>query len=93
MATETITIELDADQAREFEELCSDMGMSMDEAIMIFIRELIRQKRFPFDLDAEIPNAETIAAIKETELMKAGRLPCKTYANVDELMKDLLSED
>ena len=92
MATATITIELDADLAREFEELCSETGMSMDEAIMVFIRESIRQKRFPFDLDAEIPNAETVAAIKETELSLAGRLPCKTYANVDDLMKELLTD-
>ena len=92
MATTTITIELDADLVREFEELCAEMGMTMNEAIMIFFRESIRQNGFPFDLDAEIPNAETVAAIKETELFKAGRLPCKTYANVDEIMKDLPSE-
>lgn len=92
MATATITIELDADLAREFEELCSETGMSMDEAIMVFIRESIRQKRCPFDLDADIPNAETVAAIKETELSQAGRLPCKNYATVDDLMKDLLTD-
>ncbi len=90
MATATITIELDADLAREFEELCSETGM--DEAIMVFIREPIRQKRCPFDLDADMPNAETVAAIKETELSQAGRLPCKNYATVDDLMKDLLTD-
>ncbi len=38
-----------------------------------------------------IPNAETIAAIKEVEEMKKNPHLYKSYNNVDEMMKDILT--
>lgn len=41
----------------------------------------------------EIPNAETIEAIKEVEAMKKGKSIGKTYKSVDEMFDDLIMKD
>ena len=38
-------------------------------------------------------NDETLEAIREAHLISEGKLPSKSFDNVDELMKDLLSDD
>lgn len=41
----------------------------------------------------EVPNAETIEAIKEIEAMKKDPFIGKTYESVDEMIDDLIMED
>lgn len=41
----------------------------------------------------EIPNADTIAALKEVEEMMAHPEKYKSYSSIEELMKDLLADD
>lgn len=40
----------------------------------------------------EVPNAETIEAIKEVEAMKKDKTIGKTYESVDEMLDDLINE-
>lgn len=41
----------------------------------------------------EVPNAETIEAIKEIEAMKKGKTIGETYKSVDEMFDDLIMKD
>lgn len=41
----------------------------------------------------EVPNAETIEAIKEVEAMKKDKSIGKTYESVDEMFDDLIMKD
>lgn len=41
----------------------------------------------------EVPNAETIEAIKEVEAMKKDKTIGKTYKSVDEMFDDLIMKD
>ena len=41
----------------------------------------------------EVPNAETIEAIKEIEAMKMDKTIGKTYESVDEMFDDLIMKD
>jgi DNA-damage-inducible protein J len=47
----------------------------------------------PFELRREIPNAVTIAAMKEAEDIAAGRIQAKSYSSAKEMIDDILSED
>lgn len=53
------------------------------------LREVAREKRIPFELSADIPNAETIEAIQEVKRLKANPGLGKTYTNVDQMMEEL----
>ena len=91
MASTNINIRMDSDLKKQFEAFCSDMGMSMTTAFNIFAKKSVREYRIPFEIGGEAPNAETMEAVNEVKRMKADKTIGKTYADVDEMMKDLLA--
>ena len=66
MATENVTIRMDAELKRQAEELFSDLGLNMTTAITAFARQAVREQQLPFRL-SRVPNAETRAAMAEAE--------------------------
>ncbi len=91
MANTNVNIRMDADLKRQFESFCSDMGLTMSAAFNIFARKAVREYRIPFEISGENPNAETIEAINEVRQMKADPSLGKRYADVDEMVNDILS--
>ena len=87
MAQTNINIRIDANRKKEFEEFCEAVGLTM---FNIFIQRTLRDYRIPFDIGAEMPNAETKEAIKEVQRMKSDPVRGKTYTDVDTMMKDIL---
>ena len=90
MAQTNINIRIDANRKKEFEEFCEAVGLTMTAAFNIFIQRTLRDYRIPFDIGAEMPNAETKEAIKEVQRMKSDPVRGKTYTDVDTMMKDIL---
>ena len=89
--TTTISIRLDAELKRQAEQLFSELGMNMTTAFNIFLRQAVRQQQIPFEITLEVPNAETIAAMEEAE--RISRDPSvKGYADVDEMIRELLTD-
>ena len=91
MASTNINIRMDSDLKKQFENFCADMGMTMTTAFNIFAKKAVREYRIPFEIGAEIPNAETMEAINEVKRMKADPTLGKTYTDVDEMMRELLA--
>lgn len=89
--TTNINIRMDADLKRQFEAFCADMGMTMTTAFNLFAKKTVREYRIPFEIGAEIPNAETAEALEEVRRMKADPSLGKAYGDVDEMMRELLS--
>ena len=90
MANTNINIRMDSDLKRQFEAFCVDMGMSMTTAFNNFAKKVVREYRIPFEIGAEVSNAETMEAIQEVQRMKADPSIGKTYDDVDRMMEDLL---
>ena len=90
MAQTNVSIRMDAELKRQFEDFCADIGMSMTTAITVFAKKAVRENRIPFQVDREIPNEETKAAIEETRRMIEDPSYGKSYTDVDEMMRDLL---
>ena len=66
--------------------------MSMTTAFTVFAKKAVRENRIPFQLDRDIPNEETIAAIEEVRRMKADPTLGKGYTDVKQMFKELLEE-
>lgn len=64
----------------------ASMGLTVSDAFRILLTRIAREKALPFE--PLVPNAETIAAMKEA---RCGNLP--SFSNVDELMTDLNAKD
>lgn len=91
MAQTNVNIRMDAELKRQFEDFCADVGMTMTAAVTVFAKKVVRENRIPFPVDREIPNEETKAAIKESQRMIEDPNFGKSYTDVDEMMKELLS--
>ncbi len=91
MANTSINIRMDAELKRQFEALYAK-GITMTTAFNIFAKKAVREYRIPFEISGEVPNTETIEAIKEVKKMKADPSLGKSYSNVDQMMEELLAD-
>lgn len=89
MATVNMSIRMDTELKKQADAMLADMGLNMTTAMNMFLRQVVRQGRIPFEIATDIPNAETVAAIQEMDDMISGKIPTKKYASTDELFKDL----
>ena len=89
MATVNMSIRMDTELKKQADAMLSDMGLNMTTAMNMFLRQVVRQGRIPFEIATDIPNAETLAAMKEVDDIISGKIPVKKYTSTDELFKDL----
>ncbi|MBQ7793307.1 MAG: type II toxin-antitoxin system RelB/DinJ family antitoxin [Clostridia bacterium] len=89
MATVNMSIRMDTELKKQADAMLSDMGLNMTTAMNMFLRQVVRQGRIPFEIATDIPNSETLAAMKEVDDMINGKIPAKKYTSTDELFKDL----
>ena len=89
MGQTTLNVRMDEDLKRRFDSFCAEVGMNATVAVNLFVKAVIREQRIPFEITTA-PNQDTRAAIEETEKDLTSR-KLKSYANVDEMMKELLS--
>lgn len=90
MANANVTIRMDEDLRKEATALFDDLGISLNQAITLFVKQAVREQKIPFEISRNIPNKETLDAFKEIELMKAGKVPYKAYDNIDDMFEDAL---
>ena len=86
MALTNINIRMDEQLKRQFDDLCSQLGLNMSTAINIFAKTMVRRKGIPFEVSLDVPNSETLAAIDD---VNNGRNLSKTFHSVKDLMEDL----
>jgi len=74
MAAQTSMLHVRVDDATKQEATAAleAVGLSVSDAVRLFLRRVVIEKGFPLEL--KVPNAETRAALEEShELMKSGR--------------------
>ena len=89
MATVNMSIRMDTELKKQADAMLADMGLNMTTAMNMFLRQVVRQGKIPFEIATDIPNSETLAAMKEVNDMINGKIPAKKYTSTDELFKDL----
>jgi DNA-damage-inducible protein J len=91
--TAVINVRTEPDIKAQAESLYKSMGVSLTDAINMFLYKSIDYRGLPFELVREIPNAETIAAMKEAEDIASGRVESKSYSSFKDMLDDALAED
>lgn len=85
--TTNLNIRMDTELKKQAEQLFSELGMNMTTAINIFLRQAIREGSIPFSIKLKVPNAETVAAMKEgEEIINSGK---SRFNNTEEMFADL----
>ena len=92
MAKGSTSISLDADVKAKAQELFADFGLDLSTAINIFLRQSIRENSIPFPIQRDVPNADTIAAMKELEEMEKNPESYKRYDSFSDVLKEVLED-
>ena len=90
MENVNVTIRMNAKLRKEATILFEDLGLSLNQALTLFVKQAVREQRIPFEITRNVPNKETLEAFKEMELIEQGKIPSKTYDSVDEMFDDIL---
>ena len=83
--TSMLHIRVDDDIKAQATETLTAMGLSMSEAVRLFLRRVVIDQAFPLEL--KVPNARTRAAMDESRAMMATRQA--RFATSDALFADL----
>lgn len=85
MSTKTITIRTTIDPAvkKETDAILKSLGLTMSEAIRLFLNQIRQEKAFPFEI--RVPTAETRQALREANDKKN----MASFMTPEELFQDL----
>jgi DNA-damage-inducible protein J len=78
-------VRVDDETKAQATEALAAMGMSVSDAVRLFLRRVVVDQTFPLEL--KVPNAETLAAMEESRAMMATRRA--RFATADALFDDL----
>ena len=85
-ANQLVQTRIDAEIKEEAAAVLAAMGLTVSDAVRLLLTRIAREHSLPFD--PLIPNATTIAAMKEA---RQGGL--KSFSTVQDLMADLNADD
>lgn len=91
--TAIINVRVDPEFKSKVENLYSKFGMSVTDAINIFLHVSLMEGGLPFEVRQPRYNEETEAAMEEARAIANGSMPAKKYSSAEEMINDVLAED
>jgi DNA-damage-inducible protein J len=73
--TATVNVRMSPEVKKQAEELFSSFGISLSNALNLFVHQSIIEQRIPFQISRRVPNADFQASIDEMEAMIQGKIP------------------
>ena len=89
MLTST-TFRMDEELKSQLRELLDNLGLDMSTYFVMSAKQAVREQGIPFKVTMDVPNAETVKAMRETQ-DNIGL--SKGFASVATLMEDLNADD
>ena len=90
--TANFNMRMEEQKKADAEALYRTLGMTLPQAVNMFISQSLLVGGIPFDVRIPRFNQETEAAMKEAEDIAAGRIEAKSYHSAGELFAELDSE-
>ena len=84
--TDTLHIRVEPDVKIKAEETLNDLGLSITEAVNVFLNQVILHDGIPFKIEKPKYNKETIQAMED---VKSGKNLSKSFDSVDEMFEEL----
>ncbi len=91
--TANINVRTEPNVKASAEELFATFGMTVTEAINIFLHQSLLVGGLPFEVKHPRYNAETLAAMQEARDIASGKIQTKKYSSAKELFDELESEE
>ena len=90
MAQSTVNIRMDEDIKREFDRVCSELGINMSIAINILAKKMIREERIPFEvsIDPFYTKSNTDALRRSAKQIADGKTVIRTIGELEDLASE-----
>lgn len=85
--TSSFTHRIDPTLRAQSETLFNELGMPLGTAINVFLKKAVRVGGFPFDVNLDTPNKETIEAMLEAE--RIAKDPTIKAYSVEDALEEL----
>ena len=92
MKTATLNMRVDPSVKEEAERVYAQFGMTLTDAVNVFLHKSIMEGGLPFDLRQPRYNAETELAMREARDIAAGRVAATRYASAAQAFAELDDE-
>jgi len=90
--TSSLNIRLDPDIKSTADGIFSQFGITVADAVNIFLHKSIMVGGLPFDMILPKPNAATIAAMHEADDIITGRVQARSYSSFQEMVDEAVAE-
>lgn len=91
--TANINLRIEPEVKKEAELLFNSFGISVTDAINIFIRTSLMEGGFPFQIKQPRYNHETEMAMNEARKIMNGEIKSKSYNSLSEILDEIDMED
>lgn len=91
--TTNLNVRVDSTLKKESDMLFKDLGLNMSTAINMFLTQCVKTSSIPFNISEPKPSKQLKRALKEAERIAKHPERYKSYNNIDDLFKDLDSDD
>lgn len=91
--TANINIRIEPDVKAEADAVFSNLGISVTDAINVFLHASILEGGFPFQPKQPGYNRETLQAVREARAIMSGKKKAKRYHSLSDLLADMDAED
>jgi len=91
--TSSLNIRIDPETKAGAERLFSQFGITVTDAINMFLHQSIMVGGLPFELKRPKYNMETIAVMQEARDIMSGKIKAKVYNSVAEMNADIDADE
>jgi len=90
--TASLSIRIDPEAKSAADVIYSRFGISIADAVNIFIHKSIIVGGLPFDMTLPMYNQETLAAMQEARDIADGKIKSKSYSSLQEMINEIDEE-
>ncbi len=87
--TAAINMRIDPSVKKDAESIFGSLGLTLTEAINVFLHKSIMEGGMPFDVRQPRYNAATERAMDEARDIMAGKVEAKSYSSAQDMFADL----
>ncbi len=91
--TANINLRIEPDIKAQADAVFSSLGISVTDAINVFLHASIMEGGFPFQPKQPRYNRETVMAMQEARDIMAGKVEAKRYRSLSDLLADIDAKD
>lgn len=92
MESLTLNVRVDANDKKNFEQFCNNVGMNVSTAVNMFIKAVLREQRLPFEVKSSTSDELILKKIQEAEKEMNSTSERYTIADIENSMNDIINK-